>query len=199
MILFFFYFFLLLSAIFMIAVSHPVNSALFLISTFFNTSIIFILLNLDFLGLLFLMVYVGAIAVLFLFIVMMLNVQKFQRDHMIYFTLGSFILIFYLVQFFLLLFYNYFIYLPSYFTLDLNRFDSSFFSKLDETSRLFTVRQLGTIIYYEYFFFLLLASLVLFVAMIGAIFITNKKQGYSMRKQCHQFSRENSIITVFSC
>lgn len=65
------YTFIISSAILMISVLNPINSVLFLISIFFSVSIIFILLGIDFFGFIFLIIYVGAIAVLFLFIVMM--------------------------------------------------------------------------------------------------------------------------------
>ena len=62
-----FYFLIILSALLMIFSNNPIHSVLFLIAIFVNVSIICILFNIDFLGLLILIVYVGAIAILFLF------------------------------------------------------------------------------------------------------------------------------------
>ena len=120
--IFFFYALAIVSAICMVIVINPINAVLFLISVFFNTSMIFILLNVDFMGLLFLMIYVGAIAVLFLFIVMMLNIKKIEKDNSFYLTVGSFILLFYFLQFFFIFFYDSLIYLPRVFFMDLNSF-----------------------------------------------------------------------------
>ena len=72
---FFFIFILLLTSIFLIVSKNPVYSVLFLILSFFSAASILILFKVDFLGLLLIVVYVGAIAVLFLFVVMMLNLK----------------------------------------------------------------------------------------------------------------------------
>jgi NADH-quinone oxidoreductase subunit J len=63
------------TGLFVFLSKNPVHSVLFLILTFFNSSAIVLLLNADFLALIFVIVYVGAIAVLFLFVVMMLNIK----------------------------------------------------------------------------------------------------------------------------
>ena len=151
--IYFFYFLVIISAICMVIVTNPINAVLFLISVFFNTSLIFILLNIDFMGLLFLMIYVGAIAVLFLFVVMMLNIKKIEKDNSFYLTVGSFILLFYFLQFFFILFYDYLIYLPRIFSLDYNQFFFSSFHYLDESMRFMLIKKIGFILYYDYFFF----------------------------------------------
>ena len=79
MILYFFYFFsfiVVFSSFLVIFVSNPVHSVLFLIFTFFNAAIIFLIFKAEFLAMTLLIVYVGAVAVLFLFVVMMLNVAE---------------------------------------------------------------------------------------------------------------------------
>src|ERR1035441_10357763 len=73
-----FYFFsaiLIASAIMVIASRNPVHSVLFLILSFFNAAGLFVLLGAEFLGMILIVVYVGAVAVLFLFVVMMLDVD----------------------------------------------------------------------------------------------------------------------------
>src|SRR6266436_4576121 len=73
-----FYFFsaiLLASAVMVIAARNPVHSVLFLILTFFNAAGLFVLLGAEFLGMILIVVYVGAVAVLFLFVVMMLDID----------------------------------------------------------------------------------------------------------------------------
>lgn len=194
--IFFFYFLVVISAICMVIVINPINAVLFLISIFFNTSMIFILLNVDFLGLLFLMIYVGAIAVLSLSIVMMLNIKKIEKDNSFYLTVGSFILLFYFLQFFFIFFYDNLVYLPRLFALDMNSFFFSSFHFLDESMRFMLIKKMGFLLYYEYFFFLIFAALTLFAAMLGAIYLTNEKQGYSMRHQYQQLSRNHYIINT---
>jgi len=180
----------------MVIVINPINAVLFLISIFFNTSMIFILLNVDFLGLLFLMIYVGAIAVLFSSIVTMLNIKKIEKDNSFYLTVGSFILLFYFLQFFFIFFYDNLVYLPRLFALDMNSFFFSSFHFLDESMRFMLIKKMGFLLYYEYFFFLIFAALTLFAAMLGAIYLTNEKQGYSMRHQYQQLSRNHYIINT---
>lgn len=194
--IFFFYFLAIISAICMVIVINPINAVLFLISVFFNTSMIFILLNVDFMGLLFLMIYVGAIAVLFLFVVMMLNIKKIEKDNSFYLTVGSFILLFYFLQFFFIFFYDSLVYLPRVFSMDLNSYFFSNFHFLDESMRFMLIKKMGFLLYYEYFFFLIFAALILFTAMLGAIYLTNEKQGYSMRHQYQQLSRNHYIINT---
>ena len=73
-----FYFFssvILISAIFVVISRNPVHSVLWLILTFFGSSGLFILLGAEFLALILMIVYVGAVAVLFMFVVMMLNIN----------------------------------------------------------------------------------------------------------------------------
>lgn len=191
-----FYFLTIISAICMVIVINPINAVLFLISIFFNTSMIFILLNIDFLGLLFLMIYVGAIAVLFLFVVMMLNVRKIEKDNSFYLTIGIFLIFFYILQFFFIFFYENLIYIPRIFSFDPNLFSFSNICLLDESARFLIIKKLGILLYYEYFFFLLFGALILFSAMIGAIYLTNEKQGYSMRHQYDQLARNHYIFNA---
>ena len=87
----FFYFFstiAVLSAIMVVVSKNTVNSVFFLISVFVTISILFIMIGAEFLGMIMLIVYVGAVAVLFLFVVMMLNVteQKITRPKSINFV-----------------------------------------------------------------------------------------------------------------
>ena len=70
-----FYMFILFSAALVIITSNPVHSLLYLVLSFFNASIVLLIFHCEFLSMLFLVVYIGAIIVLFLFIVMMLNVK----------------------------------------------------------------------------------------------------------------------------
>ena len=70
-----FAFIMLASAVLVVAARNPVHSVLFLILAFFNAAALFILTGAEFLGLILLVVYVGAVAVLFLFVVMMLDVD----------------------------------------------------------------------------------------------------------------------------
>ena len=88
---------LLLSSIFVLISKNPVHSVLFLILCFCNAAGILFIFNAEFLGLIFIIVYVGAIAILFLFVVMMLNVKIYSVDNLFYylpfFLLTGFVLV----------------------------------------------------------------------------------------------------------
>ena len=87
----FIYCVILFSVLLMVLCTSPIHSVLFFILIFFCSSLVFTLLHSDFIGLLFLMVYVGAIAVLFIFVVMMLNIKRIERDATTYLLVGGFI------------------------------------------------------------------------------------------------------------
>lgn len=196
--IFYLYIFIIYSAIMMISVLNPINSVLFLISVFFFASIIFILLGIDFFGFVFLIIYVGAIAVLFLFIVMMLNIQKIETDKLTYLTIGIFILILLFFEIFLSLCYNYLLIFETndlfISTININYIYNLLALKSDEFFRFFTVESLGIMLYEYYPIQLMLAGLNLLIAMIGSIFLTNYKRGYSTKKQYNQLARNHYIL-----
>src|SRR5215469_9634235 len=81
---------LILSAVMVIASRNPVHSVLFLISAFFNAAALFVLLGAEFLAMILVIVYVGAVAVLFLFVVMMLDIDfaELKRGSLQFLPLG---------------------------------------------------------------------------------------------------------------
>jgi NADH-quinone oxidoreductase subunit J len=96
---------ILFSSIMVISTKNPVHSVLFLIMTFLVAAGLLFLLEVEFISLIFIVVYVGAIAVLFLFVVMMLDIKisEFKRDFLQYFPIGSFLGIAFLVEIFTVL------------------------------------------------------------------------------------------------
>lgn len=192
------YTFIISSSLLMISVLNPINSVLFLISIFFSVSIIFILLGIDFFGFVFLIIYVGAIAVLFLFIVMMLNIQKIETDKLTYLTIGIFILIILFIELFLSLSYNYLL------LFDNNQIFSNienfrylydiFVLRSDESYRYLMVESLGIMLFEYYPIQLMLSGLNLLVAMIGSIYLTNFKRGFSTKKQHNQLARNHYLF-----
>lgn len=101
---YFFCFFVLSSAFMVIRAKNPVYSVLFLILVFCNSAGLLLLLNLDFFALIFLIVYVGAIAVLFLFVVMMLNIKLTEVHESIfhYLPIGGFVGFIFFLEFYFL-------------------------------------------------------------------------------------------------
>jgi NADH-quinone oxidoreductase subunit J len=150
-----------LSGLMVISSRNPVHSVLFLILAFFNAAGLFVLLGAEFLAMLLVVVYVGAVAVLFLFVVMMLDInfvelrEGFQRYMPLGLGVGGVLLAEILFVFF-------------------NSAD------MPETvlmvNEVSNTRALGRILYTDYVYLFQLAGLILLVAMIGAIALTLRKR-----------------------
>lgn len=162
----FFYLFacvLVASAFMVIASRNPVHSVLFLILCFVNAAGLFILIGAEFLGLILVVVYVGAVAVLFLFVVMMLDVDfvELRQGFLQYLPIGALIGVIFLAELVLVV--------GSWAT-------SSTLASVPQiaqaTAQLTNVQQLGRVLYTDYVYFFEAAGMVLLVAMIGAIVLT---------------------------
>ena len=173
----FFYLFALvtcLSGLMVISSRNPVHSVLFLILAFFNAAGLFILLNAEFLAMLLVVVYVGAVAVLFLFVVMMLDInfselrEGFQKYRPLGLVVGS-ILIAELIA----TFFEY----------------SDMSTSLPTQQGVHNTRALGQVIYTDYIYLFQLAGLILLVAMVGAIALTLRRRS-GVRRQV--ISEQNS-------
>ncbi len=185
-----FYFFsslALLSGVMVIQSRNPVHSVLFLILVFFNAAGLLILLGLDFFAMIFLVVYVGAIAVLFLFVVMMLNIKlaEINEKKLRYLPIGGVLGILFLFEI-LLIVDNDLIPLVNY-SKDISLLTSvkslDFLNWSTKIETVTNIEAIGQIIYTYYFSFFLIASIILLVAMIGAIVLTMQKGVHIKRQQ----------------
>jgi len=163
----FFYLFagvLVASAFMVIASRNPVHSVLFLILAFFNGAGLFILLGAEFLAMLLVVVYVGAVMVLFLFVVMMLDVDfvEMRQGFLQYMPVGGLIGAILLVE--LLLVVGAWVISP-----EMIGQTAAPAPVPEEASN---VSALGQLIYTRYILFFQVAGLILLVAMIGAIVLT---------------------------
>ena len=157
---FFISFNLIFICILVFIVDNPVHSVLCLILAFFNAAIILFLFDVEFLGIVFIIIYVGAIAILFLFVVMMLNVKVYSFDLTNYYFVLIFLFAIFCIQIFILIsktFLHFEISIKTPFFL----FDS-----------LTNLNIIGQVLYNYYTSCFLLSGLVLLVAMIGAISLT---------------------------
>ncbi|OYW61504.1 MAG: NADH:ubiquinone oxidoreductase subunit J [Azorhizobium sp. 32-67-21] len=162
----FFYLFagvLVASAFMVIASRNPVHSVLFLILCFVNAAGLFILIGAEFLGLILVVVYVGAVAVLFLFVVMMLDVDfvELRQGFLQYLPIGVLVGLVFLAELVLVV----------------GSWASSATlatapAVTQAVSGLTNTQQLGRVLYTEYVYFFQAAGMVLLVAMIGAIVLT---------------------------
>jgi len=144
----------------LITSKNPIICVFWLILAFINCSFLLLLLGLEFLPLLFIIVYVGAIAILFLFVVMLLNIKlvEISENSARYVPIGVIIGFVFLYQIYYI------------FTSDLSSEVLSW-SSLDFTSivSLSNISLIGVLLYTDYFLYFLVSSLVLLVSMIGAI------------------------------
>ncbi len=176
---------------------NPINAVLFLISVFFSASLIFILMNIDFLGLIFLIVYVGAIAVLFLFIVMMLNIKRIENDKTTYLLLGSVIILILSIELIYMVVYQSINYMPFSILIETDNFLFNDLNYTDSLNKKYMIQRIGILIFIKHPIYLITAGLTLLVAMVGSIYLTNFKKGYSMRRQYNQLSRNQYLYTAY--
>src|SRR5262245_63256710 len=161
---FFFYLFAsvcVASAVMVVASKNPVHSVLFLILAFVNASGLFVLMGAEFLAMILVVVYVGAVAVLFLFVVMMLDVDfaELRQGFIQYLPIGALVGIVFLAE--LLLVVGAWTIAPAIAERAAPPIPS--FHSVTNTEAL------GQVLYTRYVFFFQAAGLILLVAMIGAI------------------------------
>ncbi|MFN3225466.1 MAG: NADH-quinone oxidoreductase subunit J [Hyphomicrobiales bacterium] len=164
---FFFYLFAAItvaSAFLVIASRQPVHSVLFLILAFFNSAGLFMLVGAEFLALLLVVVYVGAVAVLFLFVVMMLDVDfaELRQGFLQYLPIGALVAVILVLELILVLG-------ASVLDADVALNTGMPMPPLEEVSN---IEAIGLVLYTDYVYFFQAAGLVLLVAMVGAIVLT---------------------------
>ena len=183
------------AVIMMVSCMNPIHSVVFFILVFASSSLIFIFLHAEFLGLVFLMVYVGAIAVLFIFVVMMLNVKKLERDNTTYLLIGGLIFVCFSMQMIYILLCSYTIYSPSN-VFFCNALMYDLLVNSDEFVTKYNVQLIGILVFSEYPILLFVSGTTLLVSLIGSVYLTNTKTGYSLRRQDNTFSRTNYIYNI---
>lgn len=165
---------LLVCGLMVITARNPVHSVLFLIAGFFNSAGLFILLGAEFIALIMVIVYVGAVAVLFMFVVMMLDISfaDLRKGAMQYVPLGLAIGAVLLAE--LVFLYKSWQFAPT--------MEIFMAAPAEEYAQLTNTQALGRLLYTDYVFAFQLAGLILFVAMIGAIVLTHRTRP-GVRKQ----------------
>ena len=159
---------LLLSAFMVITARNPVHSVLFLIAAFFNSAGLFILLGAEFIALILVIVYVGAVAVLFLFVVMMLDISfaDLRKGAMQYVPIGLGIGALLLGELATL-------YAGWQFAFDAPH---NLAAPMKDFEGFTNTESLGQLIYTDYILAFQIAGLILFVAMVGSIVLTHRRR-----------------------
>jgi NADH-quinone oxidoreductase subunit J len=163
----FFYLFAVLAvvaAVMVIVAKNPVHAVLYLILAFFNAAGLFVLLGAEFLAMILIIVYVGAVAVLFLFVVMMLDVDfaELRQGFLNYVPIGGLIGVVFLVELVLVL--GTWAIGPGV--------SKAITDPIPALAEVTNTEALGLVLYTRYVYFFQAAGLVLLVAMIGAIVLT---------------------------
>ena len=185
----FFYFFSIIaifSALMVIVSRNTVHSVFFLILDFISVGCLFIMIGAEFLGMILLIVYVGAVAVLFLFVVMMLNVAEQKQSWFIgkkstHIPSGLIVSV--------LIFLELLVVIGGWKYKD-NIKSSSLLSVDKEFSN---THQIGNVMYTDYVLYFQLSGVILLLSMIGAILLTyRKREGVKKQSYINQISREPS-------
>ena len=175
------------SAFMVIAVKNPVHAVLFLILAFFNAAGLFVELGAEFLAMILVVVYVGAVLVLFLFVVMMLDVDfaELRAGFLKYLPVGATIGILLLVELILIL--------AAWVTAP----EITAQAPTPPISQISNTAALGQILYTKYVYLFEAAGMILLVAMIGAIVLTlQHKRDIKRQSRQVERTRERSVEVV---
>ena len=186
----FFYFFsivAIISAIMVTASKNTVHSVFFLILDFISISCLFIMIGAEFLGMIMLIVYVGAVAVLFLFVVMMLNVAQQKNQWFSSKSSSSHIPVGLIIS--LLIFFELIIVVGGW------KYKPDLVSPLKalQSNSISNTHSLGQVLYTDYIHIFQISGMILLVAMVGAIVLTyRQREGVKKQSYVKQISRERS-------
>ena len=163
----------LVSALCVVSARNPVHSVLFLITAFFSSAGLFVLLGAEFLAMLLVVVYVGAVAVLFLFVVMMLDVdfEQLRSEFARYLPIGGVVAGLLAIEMVLIA--------ASIATKGAASGNKEPFANAGGASN---IEAIGRVLYTDYVYFFQAAGMVLLVAMIGAIVLTLRHKQHVRRQ-----------------
>jgi NADH-quinone oxidoreductase subunit J len=173
------------SAVMVIASRNPVHSVLFLILAFVNAAGLFVLMGAEFLAMILIVVYVGAVAVLFLFVVMMLDVDftELRQGFLSYLPIGSLVGAVLLTE--LLVVVGAWVIGPDV--------HNAIASPIPAAGNINNTEAIGLVLYTRYVYFFQAAGVILLVAMIGAIVLTlQHKPGVKRQSISEQVARNRS-------
>jgi len=179
----------LAAGVMVVAARNPVHSVLFLILAFFNSAGLFVLMGAEFLAMILVVVYVGAVAVLFLFVVMMLDINfvELRRGFLQYLPIGGLIGLVLLVE--LLLVFGAWVAAPEAL--------ATAQRPIPPVGQVTNTHALGAVLYTDYVYLFQAAGLILLVAMIGAIVLTlRQREGVRRQSIAAQVARGKRSVEV---
>lgn len=179
----------------MITSYNPIYSILFMVNILLLVALNLILLDIAYLGLIFIMIYVGAIVILFLFVVMMIPLKKIAQKNTTYIAISFYFLVF--LSYLLVKYINkYTMFAHGYFMLTKNNVHSilnnNVLTTFEDISYV-SLLKLGVVLFNYYYIYLFIVGFILLIVMVGSIFLTNEQQGKFIRKQFNTVYRQSSI------
>ncbi len=171
------------SGVMVISARNPVHSVLFLILAFFNSAALFILLGAEFLAMILVVVYVGAVAVLFLFVVMMLDINfvEMRQGFLQYLPLGALIGLILLIE--LAMVAGTWVFSPAA--------EAAAAVPIPPLEVTHNTEAIGNVLYTKYVYLFEAAGLILLVAMIGSIVLTlRRREGVRKQSIARQVTRK---------
>ena len=177
---------ILLSSLMVISSRNPVHSVLFLILAFFNAAGLFVILHAEFLAMILIIVYVGAVAVLFLFVVMMLDFRAgLEKSNILqYMPIGIFVGIVFISELIIVLINT---------KLELKNIQI-LTNPLSNFGDLTNTEAIGSILYTDYILYFQVSGIILLVAMVGSIVLTLRdRDGVKRQSILQQLERTSQI------
>ena len=186
----------ILSGLMVIASKNPVHSVLFLISAFISAAGLFVLMGAEYLAMLLIVVYVGAVAVLFLFVVMMLDVDfvELKQGFLSYLPIGALVAAVVVVELIMVVFVWAF---PSDAELKLAHPAPTAAETVADPGGPNNIEAIGLILYTDYVHYFQIAGMILLIAMIGAIVLTFRvREGVRKQDPAKQANQAKEIELV---
>ena len=178
---------LVAAAVMVVSARNPVHSVLFLILAFFNAAGLFVLIGAEFVAMILVIVYVGAVAVLFLFVVMMLDIdfRELRTGLLHHLPIGGLVALILLVELAVVL--GAWVVAP----------EAPAGVAAPALPEITNTRALGQLVYTQYVYLFQAAGLVLFIAMIGAIVLTlREREGVRRQDVVRQVARRRDEVVV---
>jgi len=175
------------SGVMVVASRNPVHSVLFLILAFFNSAGLFVLMGAEFLAMILVIVYVGAVAVLFLFVVMMLDINftELRAGFMQYMPMGAVIGVILLAELIMVMATG---------AIDVE-LPAIIAAPIPPPENVSNTEALGNILYTRYAFLFQCAGFILLVAMVGSIVLTHRKRpGVKKQRIADQVARDPGTV-----
>ena len=159
----------ILAGVMVISARNPVHSVLYLILAFFNAAGLFVLMGAEFLAMILVVVYVGAVAVMFMFVVMMLDINfaELRQGFLRYAPIGAVVGLILLVELLIIL---------GGWTLSPTARTTEAVAATPAITDVTNTHALGNLIYTHYIYLFQIAGMILLIAMIGAIVLTHRRR-----------------------